>query len=74
MLEAFTEEIQDEFDGFGDPKSNKKSLIRLLDGIEKARKALSADTEATLTVENIVGDEDFEREISRDEFDQMILS
>lgn len=41
-----------------DPRKNARTRLRLLDGIEKQRKILSANTEATVHLESLMEDED----------------
>ena len=53
VCDRFIEENKD--DG-ADPRKTKKSCLRLIDAVEKARIALSCDDEATLDVDNVVGD------------------
>ena len=49
-----------------------KTRLRILDAIEKMRKALSADTEAIMQIDSIVNEEDFIYEITRDRFNDLI--
>ena len=44
----------------------------MLPEIEKARKALSADSEATINIETILDDEGIERVLEIDEFEEII--
>ena len=44
----------------------------MLDGIEKARIALSGDSEAELRVDSLLEDEDLERTLEREEFETII--
>lgn len=44
----------------------------MLDGIEKQRKILSANLEATLHLECLLEDEDLHRSIKRTEFEELI--
>ena len=49
-----------------------KIVLRMLPEIEKARKALSADSEATINIETILDDEGIERVLEIDEFEEII--
>lgn len=51
-----------------DPRESPKAVLRMLDSIEKARKILSANQEASVSVECLMEDEDIYRVIPRDEF------
>ena len=51
-----------------------KPRLRALEGIEKARKALSGDTEATLSVDNLIGEIEINQEITSDEFNSLIVT
>lgn len=51
---------------------NDKAKLRLLDAIEKQRKILSANSEANISVEYLVEDEDLNYHLSRAEFEKII--
>lgn len=53
-------------------RKNIKGKLRLLESIEKARKILSANSEAPINVEYLVEDEDFNTLIKRDDFEKLI--
>jgi molecular chaperone DnaK (HSP70) len=55
-----------------DPRKNFKCRLRMLDAIEKQRKILSANLEATVHLEALMEDEDLHRNIKRPEFEEMI--
>lgn len=55
-----------------DPKESKKSILRLLDAIERQRKVLSANQEAPVNVEYLVEDCDLNHNMKRDEFDKHV--
>ena len=55
-----------------DPRKNVKTRLRLLDVIEKQRKILSANLEATVHIESLMEDEDLHRNIKRTEFEELI--
>ena len=55
-----------------DPRKNVKARLRLLDIIEKQRKILSANLEATVHIEALMEDEDLHRNIKRTEFEELI--
>ena len=51
----------------------KKQRLKCLEPMEKARKALSADTEANVEIENIANDVELDNElITRDELLEII--
>jgi heat shock protein 4 len=53
-------------------RKNAKGRLRLLEAIEKARKILSANSEAPVHVEYLVEDEDFSTLIKREEYEILI--
>jgi len=55
-----------------DPRKNVRTKLRMLDMIEKQRKILSANIEATIHLESLLEDEDLHRNIKRTEFEEMI--
>ena len=55
-----------------DPRKNFRCRLRMLDAIEKQRKILSANLEATVHLESLLEDEDLHRNIKRPEFEEMI--
>lgn len=55
-----------------DPRESPRCVLRMLEGIEKARKILSADKEATVNVDFLMEEEDLLRSIKRDEFEEMV--
>jgi heat shock protein 4 len=56
LLEKFGEEF---FKKHGcDPRNNVRTRLRMLDALEKMRKILSANSEATLNIECLMNDED----------------
>lgn len=46
--------------------------LRLYETIEKARKLLSGDTEAMINIDYLMNEEDLNRKVTRDEFEQLI--
>ena len=44
----------------------------MLVSIEKLRKDVSMDTEAQISIDNVYEDEDLEREMTRDEYNEII--
>jgi heat shock protein 4 len=52
--------------------NKEKPRLRLLDAIEKQRKILSANSEASVNVDNIVEDEDLSYNLTRDNFEDII--
>mmetsp|Transcript_90733 Transcript_90733/g.282646 ORF Transcript_90733/g.282646 Transcript_90733/m.282646 type:complete len:738 (-) Transcript_90733:100-2313(-) len=54
-----------------DPLSNKKAAFKLEDAIAKTKKILSANSEAGISVECLMEDEDFASNITRADFEKM---
>jgi len=54
------------------PLQNARSTLRLLEGVEKARKMLSATPEAQINIEYLLNEEDLNRTIKKDEFEAII--
>lgn len=55
-----------------DPRKNIRCRLRMLDFIEKQRKILSSNKEATIHLESLLEDEDLHRNIQRTEFEELI--
>jgi heat shock protein 4 len=55
-----------------DPRKNVRARLRMLDTIEKQRKILSANSEATIHLESLLEDEDLHKNLKREEFEQLI--
>lgn len=55
-----------------DPRENVRCRLRMYETIEKARKLLSGDTEASINIDYLLNEEDLNRKLSRDEFEQLI--
>jgi heat shock protein 4 len=55
-----------------DPRKNVRARLRMLDMIEKQRKILSANTEATIHLESLLEDEDMHRNLKRSEFEEIM--
>ena len=55
-----------------DPRKNVRARLRMLDVIEKQRKILSANAEATVHLESLLEDEDLHKNLKRAEFEEMI--
>ena len=55
-----------------DPRENIRCRLRMLETIEKARKLLSGDTEASVNIDYLLNEEDLNRKMKRDEFEQLI--
>lgn len=53
-----------------DPLSNKKSAFKLEDAVTKCKKVLSANSEANMSVECLMEDEDFHSQIGREDFEK----
>jgi heat shock protein 4 len=54
-----------------DPLSSQKPQFKLEDAVTKTKKILSANSEASISVECLMEDEDFQSSITRDEFLEM---
>ncbi|CAD8139164.1 unnamed protein product [Paramecium pentaurelia] len=70
LFEKFATQFEKQTNGLS-VRKNAKGRLRLLEAIEKARKVLSANSEAQIHVEYLVEDEDFNTLIKRDEFEQL---
>ncbi|CAK94865.1 unnamed protein product (macronuclear) [Paramecium tetraurelia] len=70
LFEKFATQFEIKTSGLS-VRKNAKGRLRLLEAIEKARKVLSANSEAQINVEYLVEDEDFNTLIKRDEFEQL---
>jgi molecular chaperone DnaK (HSP70) len=55
-----------------DPRKNIRARLRMLDIIEKQRKILSANIEATIHLESLLEDEDLHKNLKRTEFEELI--
>lgn len=56
-----------------DPRKNFRARLRMLDVIEKQRKILSGNKEATIYLEALLEDEDLNRNLKRDDFEALIM-
>lgn len=54
------------------PMDSPRCKLRLYETIEKARKLLSGDTEAMINIDYLMNEEDLNRKVTRDEFEQLI--
>lgn len=70
LVEILGEEFSKKFGC--DPRKNPKTRIKMLDAIEKQRKILSGNTEATILCESLMEDEDLKRNVTRQEFEELI--
>lgn len=61
MMNVFADEFAEKYGC--DPRESPKARLRMLDTIEKARKILSANSEASVSVECLMEDEDLYRVI-----------
>lgn len=58
---------------FGDnPMDNKRCIVRMLEGVEKARKMLSSVSDAQISIDYLLNEEDLTRIIKKDEFEAII--
>lgn len=55
-----------------DPRKNIRARLRMLDIIEKQRKILSANSEATIHLESLLEDEDLHKNLKRADFEALI--
>lgn len=55
-----------------DPRKNARCRLRMLDVIEKQRKILSANSEATVHIECLLEDEDMHENLKRADFEELI--
>ena len=55
-----------------DPRTGVRTRLRLYETIEKARKLLSGDTEASINIDYLMNEEDLNRKLKREEFEQLI--
>ena len=61
------------FKKFGDdPRESPRCRLRLFETIEKARKLLSGDSEASINIDYLMNEEDLNRKLKREEFEQLI--
>ena len=67
LLESVVNDIKKEHDF--DPTIQKKQCFKLLNEIEKSRIALSADTQAQFSVEELTEDISLEYQITQEEFE-----
>ena len=65
LRDKFEEETNNNTD------ENPKAKLRLLQAIEKCRKVLSANTDASCSVEFLMDDEDFSTNVTREEFEKI---
>ena len=68
------QKLSDEFAAkYGcDPRESPRCRLRLFETIEKSRKLLSGDTEAHISIDYLLEEQDLNRKLPRDEFEQLI--
>lgn len=71
MFEQYCEMFAQSSGGVG-VKGNRKAEMRLVEGIEKQRKELSSNKEASLVLESLVKEFDLEHSLKREEYEDMI--
>jgi len=54
-----------------DPRKNTRCKLRMLEGIEKARKMISACSDANINIEYLLDEEDLNHMLKRDEFESV---
>ena len=71
---AMMEKLAGEFDKKhkNDPMENVRCKLRIMEACEKARKVLTADTEANIGVDYLLDEQDLNRNIKRDEMEEII--
>merc|ERR1719486_564341 len=69
LMRAFAEQFKKKHGC--DPLTNKKAAYKLEDAVTKTKKILSANSEAGISVECLMEDEDFASNMSRDDFEKM---
>lgn len=69
LVEKFGGEFNEKYGC--DPRKLPKQRLRLLDGIEKCRKILSANNETTLNIESLLEDEDICETLKRADFEDI---
>jgi heat shock protein 4 len=55
-----------------DIMKNEKAKLRMLDAIQKMRNTLSANSEAPISIECLMDDEDFSAVYTREEFEALM--
>lgn len=70
LMREFASQFKKKHGGL-DPLSNKKSAYKLEDAVTKTKKTLSANSEAPVTVDCLMEDEDFSSNITRADFEAM---
>jgi len=70
LLEFYIKYIQDQFGT--NVINNNKTRLRLIEAIEKQRKILSANSEASINVDNILEDCDLSYILTREKFEELI--
>jgi heat shock protein 4 len=70
LVEKLGEEFTKKYGA--DPRKNIRARLRLLDVIEKQRKILSGNKEATIHLEALLEDEDLHKNLQRSDFEELI--
>jgi heat shock protein 4 len=70
LVEKLGEEFTKKYGA--DPRKNIRARLRMLDIIEKQRKILSGNKEATIHLEALLEDEDLHKNLKREEFEELI--
>lgn len=71
LLTHFSKKFNEQYDC--NPMKNEKAKLRMLDAIERLRKQLSANSEAQISIECLMEDEDLHYNINREELEQLCL-
>ena len=70
LVEKLGEEFTKKYGA--DPRKNIRARLRMLDVIEKQRKILSGNKEATIHLEALLEDEDLHKNLQRSDFEELI--
>lgn len=71
LVEKLGEEFAKKYGA--DPRKNIRARLRMLDVIEKQRKILSGNKEATIHLESLLEDEDLHKNLQRSDFEELIM-
>ena len=72
ILEKLSNGFEEEFETDINPKDDKKLIQRMIVEVEKGRIMLSGDVEARINVDNLLDDEDLEKDFTLKEFEELI--
>ncbi|KAL9642388.1 hypothetical protein ABK040_014231 [Willaertia magna] len=72
LVDHFAKKFIEKYNNVGDPRTNARSLSRLVEESQKVKHVLSANNEAFLNVENLFKDRDLHVKITREEFETLV--